>query len=155
MGKPSLWRLLQWLIDLMVRNVPLLSNWNLPWSNLHPLLLIFSRNQVCEEVIRCLSQNFFLLKSLLWFLDQFLLLWGFAISPFNNMESQNKEDRRLYIKGSGFKMPFYSIFPIVILASTKSEMSLCMFFYQWLISQKDILQEDFNPLYMDHHISSC
>jgi len=35
-------RLLQWLIVLIVKNFPLVSNWNLPRSNLNPLSLIFS-----------------------------------------------------------------------------------------------------------------
>lgn len=34
-------------------------------------------------------------------------------------------DLQLYIKGSGFKMAFYHIFPLVILASAKE---LCVFF---------------------------
>lgn len=37
-------------------------------------------------------------------------------------------DLQLCIKGSGFTMPFYPIFPLVILASAKSEISLCIFF---------------------------
>lgn len=37
-------------------------------------------------------------------------------------------DLQLYVKGRGFKMPFYPIFPLVILASAKSEISLCIFF---------------------------
>lgn len=37
-------------------------------------------------------------------------------------------DLQLYIKGRGFKMPFYPIFLLAILASAKSEISLCVFF---------------------------
>lgn len=37
-------------------------------------------------------------------------------------------DLELYVEGSGFKMPFYPISPLVILASAKSEISLCIFF---------------------------
>lgn len=34
---------------------------------------------------------------------------------------------QLYIKGGDFKMPFHPIFPLLILASAKSEISLCIF----------------------------
>lgn len=52
-----------------------------------------------------------------------LLLWGLAISPFINVDFYNKTgmpvDLQLYIKGRSFKMPFYPIFLLVILASAK------------------------------------
>lgn len=50
------------------------------------------------------------------------MTWIFAI-----IKTEMPIDLQLYIKGRGCKMPFYPIFLLKILASAKSEISLCIF----------------------------
>lgn len=43
-------RLFQWLISLIVKNAPLVSNWNLCWSNFYPIPLVFSMELIEKDL---------------------------------------------------------------------------------------------------------
>lgn len=80
-------------------------------ENLNKFCSAFSLNVLTMAICYCEDLLYHHLKT-----------WIFTVS-----KTEMPIDLQLSIKDRGFKMPFYPNFLLVILASAKSEISLCIF----------------------------